>query len=199
MANKKRHLNLPRISKKLSVAKTILAILAEIKEGTIKSFFPHPYYHTFCSHNSSKHKDKDIFSSNIIRLEKRGLIIRKKKEGATIFYLTPSGEKEAFLAQFGINILTKNNSAQKWDGKWRFIFFDIPETKRHYRLYLRRILKTLGFKEFQKSVWVYPFQIPTFISEILWDEEIRPYTRFVVVGDIDYDYDLRKLFSLGSS
>lgn len=185
---------LSQINKSLSVGKTILAVLGEMGEGTIKSFFPHPYYHTFCSHSSCQDKGRKVFSSTISKLEKRGLIVRKKKEGSLIFCLTSKGEKEAFNARLNAEILSATLLDQRWDGKWRFIFFDIPESKRRYRVYLRKILKTLGFKEFQKSVWAYPFPIPSFISDVLWDKSIRQYTRFIVTKDIDYEEDLRKLF-----
>lgn len=183
-----------RISKSLSIAKTILAIMGEAGEVTVKAFFPHPYYHTFCNHSNCKKRDYGAFSSNVSKLEKRGLIKRKQKEGSTIFYLTPEGEKEAFLARTNLEVISNKFSKNDWDGKWRFIFFDIPESKRYYRDCLRGLIKSIGFKEFQKSVWAYPFPIPSLLSDILWDENIRPYTRFIVVDDIDYEDDLKGHF-----
>lgn len=193
--SKKLKSRFPKINKKISVAKTMLAILGEIGKGTFQSFFPHPYYHTFCLHAKCKEKGQRVFSSTVAKLERRGLIVRKKEEGSTIFYLTPRGRKEAFIARLGVEVLLPKTAKKHWDGKWRFVFFDIPETKRNHRIYLRKILKTVGFQEFQKSVWVYPFPIPSFVSEILWDENIRQYTRFIVTNDIDYEDDLKRLFS----
>ena len=84
----------------------------------------------------------------------------------------------------------------KWDGRWRIIFFDIPEKKKEKRNYLRSVIKVIGFKEFQKSVWVYPYKIPIFLTEILRNEKIWLHVRFITTQDIDYDLDIRELFSL---
>jgi phenylacetic acid degradation operon negative regulatory protein len=43
-----------------------------------------------------------------------------------------------------------------WDGKWRMILFDLPESKRGLRNELRRQLKSAQFGGLQKSVWVSP-------------------------------------------
>ena len=44
-----------------------------------------------------------------------------------------------------------------WDKKWRIVLFDIPETRKKIRDALRQKLKNIGFLEFQKSVFIYPF------------------------------------------
>ena len=171
-----------------SIPQTILAILYETGSGVVKSFFPHPYYHDFCNHRS-----KRSFHPAIARLKNAGLV-QQKENG--IFYLTKKGEKEAFFAFINAEAVRYKKPKLRWDGNWRIIFFDIPEKKRHLRDYLRSIIKTLGFKEFQKSTWIYPYKIPSFLQEILTEEHILPYTRFITTKDIDYDEDLKKLFLL---
>jgi len=76
------------------------------------------------------------------------------------------------------------------------IFFDVPEKNRHYRDYLRTVLKVIGFKEFQKSIWVYPYPVPKFLKDLLFEERIKQYTRFITTYEIEYDKDLRKKFDL---
>ena len=58
------------------------------------------------------------------------------------------------------------------------------------------MLKVMGFKEFQKSIWVYPYKVPEFLKEILWEENIKHYTRLITTDSIEYDKDLRNLFKL---
>jgi DNA-binding transcriptional regulator PaaX len=43
-----------------------------------------------------------------------------------------------------------------WDGKWRLVVFDVPETKNALRVRLRRFLKDHAFGYLQKSVWITP-------------------------------------------
>ena len=49
------------------------------------------------------------------------------------------------------------NKPKKWDRKWRIILFDIPEKIRKARDVFRYHLNQLGFYEFQKSVFVHPY------------------------------------------
>lgn len=63
-----------------------------------------------------------------------------------VFRLTDRGKEKALLAS-----LLKDGD--KWDGKWRFVIFDVPEKRRAARDVLRRKLKDWGFIILQKSVW----------------------------------------------
>lgn len=177
-----------KVSGLLGVSKTVLAILAEMGEVTVKAFFAHPYSHLFCNH-----KDKQDCYKSFYYLKKKGLI--KKTAGAT-FRLSKTGEKEAFFAHLDAQTVLYKPKKRKWDGRWRMIIFDVPEKKRKYRDYLRQMLKTLGFKELQKSTWVTPYPIPGFLKELLWEEQMKHFTRFITIKEIDYDKDLRKIFKL---
>ena len=180
-----------KLRKVPSIAQAILAILHEIGEGAVKSFFPHPYSHLFCNH-----RKKQSFNSALQRIKSAGLIT---KDTSGIFRLTKKGDKEAFFAFINAEASKydlEKKERYKWDGKWRIIFFDVPEKKRAHRDYLRSIIKAVGFKELQKSTWIYPYKIPNFLIEILKEENILPYTRFITTVDVDYDEDLKKLFSL---
>lgn len=55
---------------------------------------------------------------------------------------------------------------RRWDGNWRIVFFDIPETQSAVRKRLDRGLRRLGFGYLQDSVWVSP-DPPVQISEML--------------------------------
>ena len=174
--NKKQKTPNKKSGKVWGVAKTILAIMAEAGEVTMKSFFVHPYSHLFCHHGSKK----TVYSS-FSHLKKKGWL---KKQSDT-FRLTMAGEKEAFFAHLDAQTVLYKPKKRKWDGRWRMIIFDVPEKKRRYRDYLRQMLKTLGFKELQKSTWVTPYPIPDFLKELLWEERIKHFTRFITIKEIE--------------
>lgn len=89
------------------------------------------------------------------RLKLRHTIqIIKRSDGIEAVQLTDSGKALSLSHQFK-NI--KLAPTRKWDKKWRFVLFDVPESKKKTRDALRRKLKYLGFLEFQKSVFIYPF------------------------------------------
>lgn len=68
--------------------------------------------------------------------------------------LTNRGRARALEYNFAKLILP---TRKKWDKKWRIVLFDIPEPQKKTRDALRHKLKKLGFLEFQKSVFIYPF------------------------------------------
>lgn len=48
---------------------------------------------------------------------------------------------------------------REWDGKWRMVLFDLPETLRWLRLRIRRMLKDAHFGNLQNSVWITPWDL----------------------------------------
>ncbi len=68
-----------------------------------------------------------------------------KDEGKIVLRLTAAGQDCLYLS--------KADEEIEWDGKWRIVVFDIPESKRLVRDILRSRLKMWGFKPWQKSVW----------------------------------------------
>jgi len=175
----------------LPITKIILAVLWEVGEITVKSFFP-PQYARKYGYSSLYKKD---YNHRLSHLKRRGVI--EYTNG--IYRLSEKGEKEAFFAFLDAESRTYKLRSQKWDKKWRIVFFDVPEKKRHYRDYLRTILRTVGFREFQKSIWIYPYPVPQFIKDMLFEENIKQYTRFITTTDIEYDNDLRKVFNISKN
>ncbi|KKQ67959.1 MAG: PaaX domain protein [Parcubacteria group bacterium GW2011_GWC2_39_11] len=97
-----------------------------------------------------RRKIKDTFSY----LRKRGLIIIEKDGKNFYMRLTKKGELIAGKYQIDELYIKKQ---KKWDKKWRVIIFDIPENRRIKRDLFRSKLKGMGFRQFQKSVWIYPY------------------------------------------
>jgi DNA-binding transcriptional regulator PaaX len=53
-----------------------------------------------------------------------------------------------------------------WDGKWRFIVYDVPQEHKVIRNLIRRRLKEWDFKLFQKSIWFSPLPLTTEILKL---------------------------------
>lgn len=62
--------------------------------------------------------------------------------------------------------MSKLQAESPWDRKWRIVFFDIPESNRGARDQIRRLLKELGFRQLQLSVWVHPLPCLDYFNEI---------------------------------
>lgn len=103
-------------------------------------------------------KNEDYYPSEIertvYRLNKQKLISYNERDGKIKIVLTKSGKRKVLSYKIEELSLKKG----KWDGWWRIIVFDIPETKRKARNTLRNKMKEIGFYQLQKSVLVTPWE-----------------------------------------
>ena len=72
--------------------------------------------------------------------------------------------------------------------------FDIPESKRPVRNFLRQKLHALHFKKWQNSIWVSPYTLDPELEAELLNLAAKYFIRLIKTTDINYDKDLRKLF-----
>lgn len=121
-------------------------------------------------------------------LQKSGLIeMFPDKKGNLLLRITKKGE--GALAQFfGISKredkkLVKIKAPLRWDGKWRFIFFDIPIDFNNARNILRRELYSLGCFQLQQSVLIHPFPCIQEVLEITRRLDIVRYVEVCTVED----------------
>lgn len=84
---------------------------------------------------------------------------------------------------------------KKWDGKWRLVIFDIPEERKKIRDSFRSHLKRLGFVEFQKSVFAFPYPCEDEIAILINFHRLNGNVRYMD-SQLSYDADLRKAFLL---
>lgn len=124
---------------------------------------------------------------------KRLVDYRENKEGIVEIVLTKDGRKKALQYQIDEMQIKKPD---KWDGKWRVVIFDIPEKRKKAREALRDKLKDLGFKELQKSVFVFPYECEDEINFIVEVFEIRPLVRFLIVDSFTNEEQFRIKFGL---
>ncbi len=63
----------------------------------------------------------------------------------------------------------------KWDGKWRIISYEIPETKRHLRDRLRREMAGWGLGPWHRSFWITPHPIIPNLRQLVFGKEEEKY------------------------
>lgn len=132
--------------------------------------------------------DKAYYNT-IYRLYKRGWIQFVDKDGERFIKLTHKGTLEALTAKMheGVRV-------GKWDGKWRLVMFDVPESAHKYRDRLRLLIKQQGFKYIQGSVWISPYPLAWAAVEYLNASGLQKYVRIMRVDQMDDDSSLRKKF-----
>lgn len=131
-------------------------------------------------------------SQALYRLRKRKIIDVFEKDNRVHIQLTEKGKKRMISAN--LNEVTIINPAV-WDDKWRMVMFDIPEEKRAARNALRDRLKQLGLFQFQKSVWIYPYDCRKEIDLISDIFGVGEYIT-ILTAKIDNDSPLREYFQI---
>ncbi|PIU99013.1 CRISPR-associated endonuclease Cas2 [Candidatus Wolfebacteria bacterium CG03_land_8_20_14_0_80_36_15] len=104
---------------------------------------------------------KQKYYNLIYKLKRSGLIKEKTKEGNKFFSLTQKGKiKLSQLKKNSRERLPEIIYQKAKSNKFTIVIFDIPETEKRKRSWLRVALGNLGFKMIQKSVWLGKVKIP---------------------------------------
>lgn len=158
------------------------------------SYTPRQYWRTIkIASKEWKKINKEELRREIRQLYRSKLVKRiENSDGSITMVLTDKGKLRALTYSFD-KIKIEN---KKWDGKWRLIGFDVPEKVRWGRDALRDKIKKLGFYEFQKSVFVYPYNCKDEIDFIIEFFGIRKYVRFGVLESVDNEKHLKEIFKL---
>lgn len=145
-------------------------------------------------HYWMKDVDKKALNRSIKNLYRSRLIKSiRNKDGTFTLILTQEGKRAALTYKaHAIQI----KPMEKWDKKWRVVLFDIPEKSRVIRDALRRALIRAGFFEYQKSVFVHPFECRDEIDFIIEFFSAKPYTRYIIADSLDNEFHLKKYFQL---
>ena len=138
----------------------------------------------------------DYFPSQIQRvvdrLEKNGMIIVEETNSGMKMTITEKGKKETFRMNLDEIKIKKGT----WDGKWRIVLFDIEESTRSRRDKLRRYLSKLGFKQYQKSVFIGPYECEAEINYLREILKSPGEIKYGIIERFDDDADLKKGFDL---
>ncbi|MBI2021134.1 hypothetical protein HYS99_01310 [Candidatus Giovannonibacteria bacterium] len=114
-------------------------------------------------------------------------------DGTVTMILSEKGRKIAL--RYDIDNL-RIPEMKKWDKKWRLILFDVPEKHKKARNALSFALKKAGCFQFQKSVFIHPFECKNEIDFIIEFFLLRPYVRFILAETLDNELDVKRYFNL---
>ena len=128
----------------------------------------------------------------LYNLKRSGYVKSREKNNESFFHLTPKGKMQ-ILKYLHLEKL----KLKKWDGHWRIVIFDLPESLKKWRNYLRAELKNnLGFWPLQESVYITPHPVTGELDELLREWNLRKYFRYLTVSEIDNEHDLQMIFRL---
>src|SRR3989344_1823895 len=105
-------------------------------------------------------KGKYRVDDGIQRLVDRGDIEISHERGMRGYALTHKGQVR--LARLSLE--ESSTSKRRWDGRWRIVIFDIPESYRRGRDLLRETLIGIGFFKLQDSVWIFTYDCEDLVT-----------------------------------
>ena len=130
---------------------------------------------------------------SIKNLADTGLIETMESDRQSYARITPKGRQK--LASLKLdNKHTLSNPS--WDGKWRIVLLDLPETRKAEREALRYLLKKAGFICLKNSAYVSPYPFEFLFQNIKKDFELTSELMIIVTESLDPETDamLRKSF-----
>jgi hypothetical protein len=123
---------------------------------------------------------KDIgakrFSKLVYYLKVNSYIEVSGLKGKEAILISKKGISKALKASFIINGKKKRS-----DGKWIMLTFDIPQKHKKARMLLRSILANLGYKMFQQSIWVCPYNVSNETEKLLQMHNLDRYVKIFLI------------------
>ena len=139
----------------------------------------------------SGRKDRDRIWNAIKYLESKHRIHIYTQGDKRYVKLTKQGELE--LHARAIDDLSVKKPS-RWDGKWRFVMFDLPSAHRStLRHSFREKLQDLGFKLYQRSVFIYPYECHEEVHTVAKWYGVDAHIRYIVASEV---HDMRKFAQL---
>ncbi|MFA7253317.1 MAG: CRISPR-associated endonuclease Cas2 [Patescibacteria group bacterium] len=104
------------------------------------------------------------------------------------------GDSVVLTNKAKIKIIDQISDSLGWDGKYRLVSFDIPETKRANRNNFRRAIKRIGFKQVQKSLWVCDRNVGELVEIIAAEYKIEEYVAYFIADKSNVDRYISSIF-----
>jgi DNA-binding transcriptional regulator PaaX len=124
-------------------------------------------------------KNKERFRKLIYYLKRKNYIRVRNLEGKAAIILTKEGIDKALKASFKMDAKKRRK-----DGKWTMLAFDMPARNKRSRNLLRSILQNLGYKIFQQSVWITPYDVSEKTESYLQMYSLDSYVKIFLIEEI---------------
>lgn len=165
------------MSRKPDYSKKILKILGEKPAISIPEITETLIKKDECSPNT-----KYAINRTLKGLREAGLIEQIQSPQNEYARLTKEGKKKIHSLELDNDTTLVNTS---WDGFWRIILLDLPESRKAERESLRYLLKKAGFVCLKNSAWISPFPYEHLFTNIKKDLGLTTEMMIIVTDKID--------------
>lgn len=122
---------------------------------------------------------------------KKLIEVQERADGQVELSLTVSGWRRVQRYKTE-NLQLRRPTA--WDEKWRVVMFDIPEKYKTGRDAMTRKLHQLGLYQWQRSVWVYPYECEDEIRMMAQLYGVDQFIAYMVIERTNADLKLHRHF-----
>jgi len=105
-------------------------------------------------------------------------------------------ESLRFTNKSRLAVVDQYSKRAQTDNIYKFVSFDIPERLRVNRNHFRRIIKRLGFKQIQKSLWVSNKEIGDLVEIAAREYKIYDYIVYLTVSKTNIDQVINKILTV---
>lgn len=137
--------------------------------------------------------DKHRVYQAVRGLQKGKLVHIYEKDGKEVVEITQAGKKK--VLEYNLDDM-KLKIPKKWDGWWRIVMFDIPQTKKRARDAISSKIKELGLYPIQKSVFVSPYPCKDEIDFVGEFFNARNHIIYIRAKEIEGAPKLKKHFNV---
>lgn len=102
--------------------------------------------------------------------------------------LTPLGRKKATT----LKLESDTSLLPNWDGQWRIVLLDLPESRKSERESLRYLLKKAGFVCLKNSAWISPLPLEHLFTNIKKDLGLT--TEMIIITTSRLDPETEQAF-----
>lgn len=183
-------------NKMKTITVNVLSFLVEFGKVALGAFFPPniSYAHSgrvlfgldppsryerhLAERKRREREEKHRISCILSHLRKQGFVMRQGPKKKSIWWITPKGKQ--FL-KARLRDKSEISTLPPPDGIVRLVAFDIPESFRKRRDWLRTKLVTQDFRMLQKSVWIGTRPLAEEFLEELKDQKLLPFIHIVSI------------------
>lgn len=128
-------------------------------------------------------------------LEEKEILDLQEQDGKVMVYLKNKNHPK--IIEYSIeSLLNFKKKNKRWNGKWFLVFFDVPESQRNKRDYLRKFLIRIGFYQYQKSVYLFPYECEKEVELIKQIVEGAKYMKYIIAEKIEDELKAKQYFKL---
>ncbi len=134
---------------------------------------------------------KDLCGDNLTGKQISNQIYELKR--SKYIEIEDDGERSIKLTNKAkIKIIESIVERKEQDHKYRFVSFDIPERLHYSRDMFRRIIKRMGFRQIQQSLWVTDKNIGQLVEIAAREYKVEDYIAYIVSEKSNIDFHVKQ-------